>query len=143
MRSVALGSIAHTRSGDKGDVANIGVIAWKDAGYPVILREVTAERVKRFFGDWVGGPVERYALANLGALNFVMREALDGGGTLSLRLDAQGKTLGAALLRLEIEVTDDEFANLTDGPGGAGNDGPGGEAERAGRSGLRGVDHSD
>jgi hypothetical protein len=99
-----LSRIAHTRSGDKGDTANIGVIAFREEDYPILLREVTAERVKAFFGDLVKGEVVRYELPNLGALNFLLEEALGGGGTVSLRVDAQGKTLGAALLRLEIEI---------------------------------------
>jgi hypothetical protein len=106
---VPLSRIAHTRSGDKGDTSNIGVIAWEDRYYPLLLREVTAERVKQFFGDMVKGPVERYELPNLAAVNLVMREALGGGGTVSLRVDAQGKTLGAALLRLEIEADEHEL----------------------------------
>ena len=101
---VPLSKLAHTRSGDKGDTSNIGVIAWREQDYPVLVREVTAERVKRFFGDLVRGEVERFELPNLGALNFLLHEALGGGGTVSLRVDAQGKTLGAALLRMEIEV---------------------------------------
>ena len=101
---VQLGHIAHARSGDKGDVANVGVIAYKEEDYPVLLREVTAERVKAYFKDVVKGKVDRFELPNLWALNFVMHEALDGGGTISLRTDAQGKTLGAALLRMEIEI---------------------------------------
>jgi hypothetical protein len=99
-----LGTIAHTRSGDKGDTSNIGVIAFRPEHYPVILREVTPERVKQFFGDLVKGDVERFELPNLGAINLLLHEALGGGGTLSLRIDAQGKTYGAALLRMEIEV---------------------------------------
>jgi hypothetical protein len=99
-----LGSIAHTRSGDKGDTSNIGVIAFQPEYYGVILREVTPERVKQFFGDLVKGDVERFELPNLGAINLLLHEALGGGGTLSLRIDAQGKTYGAALLRMEIEV---------------------------------------
>lgn len=99
-----LGTIAHTRSGDKGDMSNIGVIAFRPEDYPVILREVTPERVKQFFGDMVKGKVERFELPNLGAINLLLHEALGGGGTLSLRVDAQGKTYGAALLRMEIEV---------------------------------------
>jgi hypothetical protein len=99
-----LGTIAHTRSGDKGDTSNIGVIAFKAEHYPVILREVTPERVKQFFGDLVKGEVERFELPNLGAINLLLHEALGGGGTLSLRIDAQGKTYGAALLRMEIEI---------------------------------------
>ncbi len=101
---VPLSQLAHTRSGDKGDTANIGVIAWRESDYPVLLREVTAARVKQFFGATVKGDVERFELPNLGALNFLLHEALGGGGTVSLRVDAQGKTLGAALLRMEIDV---------------------------------------
>lgn len=99
-----LGTIAHTRSGDKGDTSNIGVIAFQPEHYPVLLREVTPERVKEFFGGLVRGNVERFELPNLGAINLLLHEALGGGGTLSLRIDAQGKTYGAALLRMEVEV---------------------------------------
>ncbi len=99
-----LSAIAHTRSGDKGDTSNIGVIALQPEYYPVILREVTPERVKAFFGDLVKGEVERFELPNLGAINLLLHEALGGGGTVSLRIDAQGKTYGAALLGREIEV---------------------------------------
>ena len=102
--NVPLANLAHTRSGDKGDTCNVGVIAYQLKDYPVLVREVTAERVKVFFGELVKGKVERYELPNLGALNFLLHEALGGGGTVSLRLDAQGKTFGAALLRMEIEV---------------------------------------
>lgn len=101
---VPLSRIAHTRSGDKGDTSNIGVIALDPRHYPVLVREVTAERVKQHMGDLVRGPVERYELPNLGALNFLLHEALGGGGTISLRVDAQGKSMAAALLSLEIEV---------------------------------------
>jgi hypothetical protein len=99
-----LGTIAHTRSGDKGDTSNIGVIALKPEHYRVILREVTPERVKEYFGDRVKGKVERFELPNLGAINLLLHEALGGGGTVSLRVDAQGKTYGAALLRMEVEI---------------------------------------
>jgi len=99
-----LARIAHTRSGDKGDTANVGVIAYRQEDYPILLREVTASRVKEFFGELVEGEVTRYELPNLGALNFLLDQALGGGGTVSLRVDAQGKTLGAALLGLEIEL---------------------------------------
>ena len=101
---VPLSRLAHTRSGDKGDTCNIGVIAWAQRFYPVLVRELTAERVKRHFGEFVQGDVERYELPNLGALNFLLHRALGGGGTLSLRTDAQGKTFGAALLNLEIDI---------------------------------------
>ena len=106
---IPLSRIAHGRSGDKGDTANIGIIAYDPRHYPVLLREVTAERVKAWFGDMVTGEVVRYELPNLGALNFLMQGALDGGGTLSLRIDAQGKTLSASLLRMEIEAAEDEL----------------------------------
>jgi hypothetical protein len=106
-----LSRLAHTRSGDKGDVANIGVIAWRSHYYPVLVREVTAERVHALFADRVRGPVERFELPNLGALNFVLHGALGGGGTISLRLDAQGKALGAALLSLEVEIDERDLAD--------------------------------
>jgi hypothetical protein len=99
-----LARIAHTRSGDKGDTCNIGVIAYDERHFPILLREVTAERVKRHFGELVQGDVIRFELPNLGALNFLLHQALGGGGTVSLRTDAQGKTFGAALLSLEIDV---------------------------------------
>jgi hypothetical protein len=108
---VALSRLAHTRCGDKGDISNIGVIAWEPKYYSALLRELTADRVKDFFGPLVKGRVERYELPNLEALNFLMYEALGGGGTVSLRIDAQGKTLGTALLRMEIEVNSDELGD--------------------------------
>ncbi|HXE06164.1 MAG TPA: hypothetical protein VN579_09275 [Bryobacteraceae bacterium] len=107
---IPLSQMAHARSGDKGDISNVGVIALLPEYYPVLVREVTAERVKAHFGPLVKGTVTRYELPNLAALNFVMEQALDGGGTISLRTDAQGKTHGAALLTLEIEVSADELA---------------------------------
>ena len=99
-----LGDIAHTRSGDKGDTCNIGVIAFRPEDYPILLREVTPERVKAHFGDLVQGEVERFELPNLYAINLLLHESLGGGGTVSLRMDAQGKTYGAALLSLPIYV---------------------------------------
>lgn len=99
-----LSEIAHTRSGDKGDTANVGVIALRPEYYAALVRELTPERVKAFFGDRVQGKVERFELPNLGALNFLLHGALGGGGTVSLRIDAQGKTYGAALLRMQIDV---------------------------------------
>lgn len=104
--TVPLWRFAHARSGDKGDIANIGLIATEDRFYELLLREVTAERVKAHFGDFVRGDVIRYEMPNIRALNFVLRGALGGGGTLSLRTDAQGKTLSAALLRMEIDARD-------------------------------------
>ncbi len=99
-----VGAIAHTRSGDKGDTCNIGVIALKPEYYATLVREVTPERVKAYFGELVKGRVERFELPNLGAINLLLHESLGGGGTVSLRVDAQGKTYGAALLRMEIDV---------------------------------------
>jgi len=104
---VQLVKLAHARSGDKGDTANIGLIAFSDDLYPVLVREVTAERVKQHFKGVCLGEVERFELPNLGALNFLLHESLGGGGTLSLMTDAQGKTFSTALLRMEIEVPDD------------------------------------
>ena len=104
MPRVPLLRIAHARSGDKGDTANIGLIALRPEFYPILVQEVTAERVKKHFEGVCLGKVERYELPNLGALNFLLHESLDGGGTLSLKADAQGKTYSAALLRMEIEV---------------------------------------
>ena len=101
---VPLSQLAHTRSGDKGDTCNVGVIALRETDYPVLAREVTAARVKEHFGETVKGEAERFELPNLGALNFLLHGALGGGGTVSLRTDAQGKTFGAALLALEIDV---------------------------------------
>lgn len=98
--------LCHARSGDKGDTANVGLVALREEIYPLIVREVTAERVKAHFGGIAHGPVERFELPHLWALNFLLHEALDGGGTLSLKTDAQGKTYGAALLRMEIDVPD-------------------------------------
>jgi hypothetical protein len=108
---VPLSRIAHTRSGDKGDIGNIGVLAWQPRYYPILLREVTPERVKAFFGGLVKGEVDRFELPNLHAVNLLLHHALGGGGTVSLRTDAQGKTLGAALLAMEIEVDEREFAD--------------------------------
>ncbi len=109
---VQLTKLAHARSGDKGDTANVGLIALRDEFYPLLVREVTAERVKQHFKGICKGRVERFELPNLGALNFLLHESLDGGGTLSLMTDAQGKTFSTALLRMEIEIPDDEARRL-------------------------------
>jgi hypothetical protein len=103
-RRVQLVELAHARSGDKGDTANVGLIARRPADYPVLVREVTAARVARHFKGMIRGPVERFELPNLHALNFLLHGALDGGGTISLKTDAQGKVFSTALLRMEIEV---------------------------------------
>ena len=101
---IELTKIAHARSGDKGDTANVGVIALKEEFYPILVKEVTAASVKKHFGEMVKGEVERFELPNLKALNFLLHESLGGGGTLSLMTDAQGKTFSTALLRMKIEV---------------------------------------
>ncbi len=103
---VRLLALAHARSGDKGAAANVGVIARRPEIYPILDRALTAERVAAHFAGMLTGGVERYELPNLRALNFVLRGALGGGGTVSLKTDAQGKTLSTALLRMEIEVPD-------------------------------------
>jgi hypothetical protein len=105
---VQLTKLAHARSGDKGDTANVGLIALSEEYYPVLVREVTAARVKQHFKGICKGEVERFELPNLGALNFLLHESLGGGGTLSLMTDAQGKTFSTALLRMEIEMADTE-----------------------------------
>lgn len=109
---IELLKLAHARSGDKGDTANVGVIALRDEFYPILVREVTEEKVKEHFGAMVKGGVERFELPNLGALNFLLHESLGGGGTLSLMTDAQGKTFSTALLRMHIEIPDEEAKNL-------------------------------
>ncbi len=98
--------IAHGRSGDKGDAANVGIIAYNDKGYEIIKKQLTRERVKEHFKGICFGDVERYELPNIRALNFILNKTLGGGGTVSLKHDAQGKTLAAALLRMELEVED-------------------------------------
>jgi hypothetical protein len=109
---VQLVELAHARSGDKGDTANVGLIALREEIYPILVREVTTDRVKSHFKGICRGDVERFELPNLGALNFLLHETLGGGGTLSLMTDAQGKTFSTALLRMEIEITQDEAHRL-------------------------------
>lgn len=109
---VQLNKVAHARSGDKGDTANVGLIALRDELYPILVREVTAARVKEHFAGICKGEVERFELPNLGALNFLLHESLGGGGTLSLMTDAQGKTFSTALLRMVVEVPDEEAKSL-------------------------------
>jgi hypothetical protein len=105
---VRLLDIAHARSGDKGDTANVGVIALKPEWYPILDQYVTRERVAAHFAGQLHGDVVRFELPNLAAINFLLHGALDGGGTLSLKTDAQGKVYSTALLRLVIEVPDDQ-----------------------------------
>ncbi len=105
MSRVQLVHLAHARSGDKGNTANVGVIAYDEAHYDLLVEQLTPEAVQRHFGDMVRGGVERYELPNLAALNFLLHGALGGGGTMSLMNDAQGKVFSTALLRMEVEVT--------------------------------------
>jgi hypothetical protein len=110
--NVRLLDIAHTRSGDKGDMANCGVIALRPEWYPLLVRELSAERVRAHYGDLIAGPVERFELPNLNALNFLLHGALDGGGTLSLKTDAQGKVVSTAMLRMVLSVPSHEATAL-------------------------------
>ena len=110
MAKIKLVHLAHARSGDKGDTANVGLIAYKPEYYPMLVEQVTAARVKEHFKGICFGEVERFEVPNLHALNFLLHESLDGGGTISLRTDAQGKTYSTALLRMEIDV-DEKLAN--------------------------------
>lgn len=103
-----LTKLAHARSGDKGDTANVGLIALEEKFYPILVREVTAERVKTHFKGICHGEVERFELPNIGALNFLLHESLGGGGTLSLMTDAQGKTFSTALLRMKVDLSEEE-----------------------------------
>jgi len=116
MSRIQLVHFAHARSGDKGDTANVGVIAYDPDHYELLREQLTAERVKAHFGCVVRGDVERFELPNLGALNFLLHGALGGGGTTSLMTDAQGKVFSTALLRMEIDVPDD----VADGARGRG-----------------------
>ncbi len=104
MKKIKLLEIAHGRSGDKGDAANIGIIAYNEEGYKILEKYLSADLVKKHFEGICFGKVDRYELPNLRALNFVLHNTLGGGGTVSLKLDAQGKTLAAALLRMELEI---------------------------------------
>ena len=109
---VRLQDIAHARSGDKGDTANVGVIAMRPEWYPVIERELTRDRVAQHFAGIITGGVERFELPNLSALNFLLHGALGGGGTLSLKTDAQGKVYSTALLRMVLDIPDAEAKSL-------------------------------
>ena len=109
---VRLVDIAHARSGDKGDTANVGLIAMRPQWYELLARHVTRERVAEHFRGMIEGAVERYELPNLNALNFLLHGALDGGGTLSLKTDAQGKVYSTALLRMTLNVPDAEAQRL-------------------------------
>ena len=110
--NVRLLDIAHARSGDKGDTANVGVIAVRPEWYPLLERVLTRDRVAAHFSGVINGGVERFELPNLSALNFLLHGALGGGGTLSLKTDAQGKVFSTAMLRMVIDVPDDEAKRL-------------------------------
>ena len=109
---VRLVDIAHARSGDKGDTANVGVIALEPEWYPLIAKHLTLHSVREHFRGVITGDVERYELPNLKALNFLLHGALDGGGTLSLKTDAQGKVFSTAMLRMVLDVPDAEAKQL-------------------------------
>ncbi len=106
-KKVLLLDLAHARSGDKGDAGNVGVIARREEYYPIIAAALTTERVRKHFDGICEGEVERFELPNLWALNFLLHNTLGGGGTVSLKFDAQGKTLSSAMLRMEVEVPAD------------------------------------
>jgi hypothetical protein len=105
-KQIRLATIAHARSGDKGSSANIGVIAHTPDGYALLKKHLSADVVAKFFAPLGPTAVQRYELDNLGALNFVLQNILDGGGSVSLRADAQGKALGQQLLELKLEIAD-------------------------------------
>ena len=107
---IRLLDVAHARSGDKGDTGNVGVIARKQEYYPLLVKYLTVERVKKHFEGIALGAVERFEIPNLWAINFLLHESLGGGGTKSLKNDAQGKTLSSAMLRMELDV--EESVNL-------------------------------
>jgi hypothetical protein len=107
VKKMPLYAMAHARSGDKGDASNVGVLAYDRRGYEILLHELTPERVKFHFGPMVPGAVQRYEAENLLGLNFILEGSLGGGGSASLKNDAQGKTHGMAMLRMEVDVPDD------------------------------------
>jgi hypothetical protein len=109
---VRLLDIAHARSGDKGDTANVGLIALEPEWYPLLVKYVTRDAVAAHFKGVITGGVDRFELPNLRALNFLLHGALDGGGTLSLKTDAQGKVYSTALLRMIVEIPDSEAQAL-------------------------------
>ncbi len=113
---IRLADIAHARSGDKADWVDFGLFAWSPAGYAVLAREVTAQRVQAHFAPWLPGTVDCWPLPNLLALKLVLRGALQGGGARNLRLDNLGKSMGAALLRMNIELTEAEWAQCQSAP---------------------------
>jgi hypothetical protein len=134
---IRLLDLAHARSGDKGDTANVGLIALEPEWYAVLDEYVTREAVAQHFHDVIEGPVERFELPNLNALNFLLHGALDAGGTLSLKTDAQGKVFSTALLRMMIDVPDQVAARL--GLPSRGNAGAHAEAHAGARAGGHGA----
>jgi len=114
--TIPLVRIAHARSGDKADWVDFGLFAWNAAGYRLLEREVTAERVQAHFAPWLPGEVDAWPLPNILALKLVLRGALQGGGARNLRLDNLGKSMAGALLRMEIEVTQDELEAALSAP---------------------------
>lgn len=124
MKRIPLYAMAHARSGDKGDGSNVGVLAYDDRGYEILRAWLTPARVKEHFGEIVRGRVERYDIPNLRGLNFILHDSLGGGGSASLKTDAQGKTHGMGLLRMVVEVPDDYDPPK---PGPSGPTAPGGE----------------
>ena len=113
---IPLARIAHARSGDKADWVDFGLFAWNEAGYRLLAREVTAERVQAHFAPWLPGEVDAWPLPNILALKFVLRGALQGGGARNLRLDNLGKAMAGALLRMEVAVTQAELDEALQSP---------------------------
>ena len=113
---VPLVKLAHARSGDKADWVDFGLFAWNLQGYQILQREVTAARVQAHFAPWLPGQVDVWPLPNLLAIKLVLQGALQGGGARNLRLDNLGKSMGGALLRMEIEVTPDELEQAQKSP---------------------------
>ena len=111
---IRLIDIAHARSGDKGDTGNVGVIALREEYYPLLVKYLTAERVRRHFEGITFGRVERFEMPNLWAINFLLHESLGGGGTKSLKNDAQGKTLSSAMLRMELDIDEEIVRGVRD-----------------------------
>ena len=112
MPKIHLIDIAQGRSGDKGDTSNVCVFARKPEYYDIIIREVTPERLKSYFGDMVKGDITRYEVKTLSGINLVMHHALGGGATMSLRLDSLGKSMGSAVMRMKINVSEEELEDL-------------------------------
>jgi len=115
-QKIQLAKLAHARSGDKADWVDFGLFAWNPAGYAVLAREVTAQAVQAHFQPWLPGRVECWTLPNILAIKLVLHDALQGGGARNLRLDNLGKSMAAALLRMQISVSDDELKQCLNTP---------------------------